>query len=346
MTMSQTQGEDRPTVLISAAVVASEAEALLEAAGLNFAYTEAYPSQEALLEAAARLRPVAIMHRQGFISGAVMDAAGPQLRIVSRHGAGFDGIDVAAARERGVTVARAAGANSRQVAEHAMAMILSLLKDLPSLAAGMRNGAWEKNSRATRDVAGTVLGVVGYGAIGSKVARLADAFGMQVLVHDPLLPPGSLSGPGERVEELSTLLKRSQLLTLHCPLEEATRGLIGAAELARLPKGAILVCTARGGIVDEAALLAALDAEHIAWAGLDVFSKEPLETGSGLRTHPRVLATPHLAATTPRGAVSMATAAAANIIDVLAGRPPSLEGALVVTGRALQGAPEAIEGGR
>ncbi|MDB5370150.1 MAG: hypothetical protein JWP20_1708 [Roseomonas sp.] len=344
--MSQTQGEDRPTVLISAAVVASEAEALLEEAGLNFVYTEAYPSQEALLEAAARLRPVAIMHRQGFISGAVMDAAGPQLHIVSRHGAGFDGIDVAAAEERGVTVARAAGANSRQVAEHTMAMILSLLKDLPSLTRAMREGAWEKNARATRDVAGTAIGIVGYGAIGTKVARLADAFGMRVLVYDPLLPSGSLSGPGERVEELGVLLERSQLLTLHCPLEETTRGMIGAAELARLPKDAILVCTARGGIVDEAALLAALDAGHIAWAGLDVFNKEPLEAGSGLRTHPRVLATPHLAATTPRGAVSMATAAASNIIDVLAGRLPSLEGALVVTGWALQGAQKSIEGGR
>ena len=343
MSTNPDPGMNRPTVLISAAVVASEAEELLEGAGLHFAYTEAYPSQEALLEAAALLRPVAIMHRQGFISGEVMDAAGPQLRIVSRHGAGFDGIDVAAARERGITVARAAGANSRQVAEHAMAMILSLLKDLPSLADGMRKGAWEKNSRATRDVAGTVLGIVGYGAIGSKVARLADAFGMQVLAYDPLLPPGGLPGPGERVEDLGALLQRSQLLTLHCPLEEATRGMIGTAELARLPQGAILVCTARGGIVDEAALLAALDTGHIAWAGLDVFGKEPLEAASALRTHPRVLATPHLAATTPRGGASMATAAAANIIDVLAGRPPSLEGALVVTGRALQ---DAIEEGR
>jgi D-3-phosphoglycerate dehydrogenase len=338
MSKNLSPGMGRPTVLISAAAVAAEAEALLEEAGLDFAYTQAYPSQEALLEAAARLRPAAVMHRQGFISGAVMDAAGPQLRIISRHGAGFDGIDVAAAEERGVTVARAAGANSRQVAEHAMAMILSLLKDLPSLAEGTRKGAWEKNSRATRDVAGTAIGIVGYGAIGSKVARLADAFGMQVLAYDPLLPPGALSGPGERLEELGALLERTQLLTLHCPLEEATRGLIGAAQLARLPKGAILVCTARGGIVDEAALLAALDAGHIAWAGLDVFSKEPLDAGSGLRTHPRVLATPHLAATTPRGAVSMATAAAANIIDVLAGKRPSLEGALVVAGRALQGA--------
>jgi D-3-phosphoglycerate dehydrogenase len=331
---------DRPTVLISAAVVASEAEALLQEAGLNFAYTEAYPSQEALLEAAARLRPVAIMHRQGFISGAVMDAAGPQLCIVSRHGACFDGIDVAAAQERGVTVARAAGANSRQVAEHAMAMILSLLKDLPSLAEGMRKGAWEKNSRATRDVAGTAIGIVGYGAIGSKVARLADAFGMQVLVYDLLLPPGGLSEPGELMEELGVMLERSQVLTPHCPLEETTRGMIGAAELARLPKGTILVCTARGGIVDEAALLAALDAGISSGQG-STFSAKNRWRRQARCGRIRACLRRHT-----RGAASMATAAAANIIDVLAGRLPSLEGALVVTGRALQGAQEAIEGGR
>jgi D-3-phosphoglycerate dehydrogenase len=261
-----------------------------------------------------------------------MDAAAPALRVVARHGAGVDGIDLAAAEARGLTVTRAAGANARSVAEHAMALMLSLLKDLPSVAEGMRGGLWEKTSRMTRDVEGTSLGIVGYGAIGSKVARLADAFGMRVFAHDPLIAPGALPGPGERMADLRSLLAQAEVLSLHCPLDATTRGMIGAAELALLPRGAILVHTARGGIVDEAALLAALESGQLSWAGIDVFAKEPLDTASALRSHPRVLPTPHLAANTPRGAVGMSTGAAESIVAVLAGRLPALEGAIVVPG--------------
>jgi D-3-phosphoglycerate dehydrogenase / 2-oxoglutarate reductase len=328
----------RPAVLVTAAKLAPEAVALLDAAGYAVVCTSGYPAEAELLAAIAEHRPVALLHRQGLIDGTVMDAAAPGLRVVARHGAGVDGIDLAAAEARGLTVTRAAGANSRSVAEHAMALMLSLLKDLPSVAAGMRDGLWEKTSRMTRDVEGTALGIAGYGAIGSKVARMADAFGMRVGAYDPLLPPGPLPGPGERVAELRALLSRSEVLSLHCPLDAATRGMVGAAELALLPRGAILVHTARGGVVDEAALLAALDSGHLAWAGVDVFATEPLDAASPLRTHPRVLPTPHLAANTPRGAVGMSTGAAESIVAVLAGRLPALEGAVVVPGGLLAAA--------
>jgi D-3-phosphoglycerate dehydrogenase len=322
----------RPAVLVTAAKLAPEAVAILEGAGYAVPCTTAYPSEAELLSAIAAHRPVALLHRQGIINGAVMDAAAPALRVIARHGAGVDGIDLGAAEARGLTVTRAAGANARSVAEHAMALMLSLLKDLPSVASGMRDGLWEKTSRMTRDVEGTSLGIVGYGAIGSKVARMAEAFGMRVAAYDPLLPPGALPGPGERVADLRALLARSEVLSLHCPLDATTRGLIGAPELALLPRGAILVHTARGGIVDEAALLEALDSGQVAWAGLDVFAVEPLGEASPLRTHPRVLATPHLAANTPRGAVGMSTGAAESIVAVLAGRLPALPGAVVVPG--------------
>lgn len=322
----------KPAVLVTAASLAPEAVAILEAAGYAVPCTSAYPSEAELLAAIAEHRPVALLHRQGLITGAVMDAAAPALRVIARHGAGVDGIDLAAAEARGLTVTRAAGANARSVAEHAMALMLAALKDLPSVTEGMRAGRWEKTSRMTRDVEGVALGIVGYGAIGSKVARLADAFGMKVTAYDPLLPAGPLPGPGERVADLPALLARSEVLSLHCPLDATTRGMIGAAELARLPRGAILIHTARGGIVEEAALLAALDAGHIAWAGVDVFAKEPLDAASPLRGHPRVMATPHLAANTPRGAVGMSTGAAESIVAVLAGRLPALPGAVVVPG--------------
>lgn len=322
----------KPAVLVTAASLAPEAVAILDAAGYAVLCTAAYPSEPELLAAIAAHRPVALLHRQGLINGTVMDVAAPALRMIARHGAGVDGIDLAAAEARGLTVTRAAGANSRSVAEHAMALMLSLLKDLPSVAEGMREGKWEKTTRMTRDVDGVALGIIGYGAIGSKVARLAEAFGMRVAAYDPLLPAGRLPGPGERVADLRGLLARAEVLSLHCPLDATTRGMIGAAEFAALPSGAIVIHTSRGGIVDEAALLAALDSGHIAWAGVDVFGKEPLEANSPLRGHPRVLPTPHLAASTPRGAVAMSTGAAESIVAVLAGRLPALQGAVVVQG--------------
>ncbi|WP_431282669.1 hydroxyacid dehydrogenase [Humitalea sp. 24SJ18S-53] len=321
-----------PVVLITAAKLAPDALAMLEQAGLTPVLTAGYPEEPELLAAIALHRPIAILHRQGLITSKVLDAALPDVRVVARHGAGVDGIDLAAAAARGVTVTRAAGANSRSVAEHAMALLLTMLKDLPDVTAKMRAGLWEKTSRMTRDIDGMVIGIVGHGAIGSKVARMASAFGMQVLAWDPLLPAGPLPGPAKRVDTLPDLLARAEVLSLHCPLDASSRGMIGAAELALLPRGAILVHTARGGIVDQAALLAALDSGHLAWAGVDVFAKEPLEADSPLRQHPRVVPTPHLAANTPRGAVAMASGAAECIIAVLAGRAPALEGAVVVPG--------------
>lgn len=332
MPVSPTGRDGQPTVLVSAAALAPEAVSMLRQAGYAVVTTTGYPSEEELLAAVREQRPIALLHRQGYINGAVLDAAAPGLRVVARHGAGLDGIDVAAAEARGVTVTRAAGANSRAVAEHTWALLLALLKDLPSITANMAGGLWEKTSRHTRDAEGRTLGIVGYGAIGSKVARYAEAFGMPVLAYDPYLPGAGLPGPGERVEALPELLSRAEVLSLHCPLNAETRSMIGAAELALLPDGALLVNAARGGIVDEAALLAALESGQVAGAAIDVFETEPLPDGSVLRRHPKVIATPHIAANTPRGAVAMAMGAADCIIQVLAGREPALDGAIVFLG--------------
>ena len=322
-------------VLVTAGALAASATALLERAECRVVCSTPYPQLTDLLELVREHRPAAILHRQGFINAAVMDAAGEGLRVVARHGAGVDGIDLDAARARKLTVTRAAGANSRPVAEHAWALLLSLYKDLHPISAGMRSGLWEKTSRQTRDVAGSTLGIVGYGAIGSKMAGYAEAFGMQVLAYDPYLPQPGLPGPGTRMDSLRDLLAAVDTVTLHCPLTAETRHLIGATELDALHRGALVVNAARGGIVDEAALLDALEAGHIAAAAVDVFETEPAPEESRLRDHPRVVATPHIAANTPYGAAAMADMAAACILDVLDGRVPSVPGAVVVLGRAL-----------
>ena len=332
MSDATTGRNTQPTVLVSAAALAPEAVSMLEKAGYAVITTTGYPPEDELLAAVREHRPVALLHRQGYINGTVLDAAAPELRMVARHGAGLDGIDIGAAEARDVTVTRAAGANSRAVAEHTWALLLALLKDLPSITTGMAGGLWEKTSRFTRDAEGRTLGIVGYGAIGSKVARYAEAFGMNVVAYDPYLPGTGLPGPGERVDTLADLLPRAEVLSLHCPLNAETRDMIGAAELALLPEGALLVNAARGGIANEAEVLAALDSGRLAGAGLDVFETEPLAKESALRKHPKVIPTPHIAANTPRGAVAMATGAADCIIQVLAGREPALKGAIVSLG--------------
>nr|WP_295744947.1 NAD(P)-dependent oxidoreductase [uncultured Acidocella sp.] len=329
------------TVLVTATKLAPEASALLKEAGLTLVFTDAYPDEASLLALIQEHRPCAILHRQGLIDTTIMDAAAPELLVVARHGAGLDGVDLTAAKARNLTVVRAAGANAPAVAEHTLALLLACLKQLPAIAAGMREGKWEKSTRITRDLNGLVLGIVGYGAIGRRVATLASAFGAEILAYDPYLPQGALSGPGERSTDLNAMLARCEALSMHCPLNAETRHMIGATELALLPKGAVLVNAARGGVVDEAALLAALDAGQIAAAGIDVFETEPVQIDNRLRTHPQVIATPHVAASSRQGGLAMAIGAADGIVSALARRAPKLPGAVTVPGSLLGGIVEA-----
>jgi D-3-phosphoglycerate dehydrogenase len=288
-----------------------------------------YPSGAAVAELATRVQADAILARQGQVDAEAI-AASPRLRIVARHGVGVDEVDIAAAASRGVMVTNTPGANADAVAEHTLALILALVKDIRPLGAAIAAGGWRDPARPGRDVAGLRLGLVGCGAIGLAVARLAGAFGMTVASSDPALPQGGLPGIA-RVADLRALAAGSDVLSVHCPLTPATRGLVGAAVLAGMPRGGWVVNTARGGIVDEAALLATLDAGQIAGAALDVFEVVPPPAGHPLRDHPRVLATPHVAGSTPGALVNMGVAAAECIALRLTGGavPPAR---IVVTG--------------
>jgi len=223
--------------------------------------------------------------------------AAPRLRWIARAGAGLDNIDVATAKARGIAVLNVPGANAIAVAELVFGLLLGLLRHIPDADASVHRGEWDKSRYMGRELRGKTLGIVGLGKIGRAVARRAQAFEMTCVGHDPIVPADEVRAMGVEPLGLEALLSRAEILTLHVPLAPGTRGMIGAAQIAKLPKGAILVNAARGGLVDETALLDALNRGALGGAALDVFGEEPPK-GSPLASHPRVVATPHIGAAT------------------------------------------------
>ncbi len=308
---------NRFNVVVTSPQLAAEAVAVLERVGCALHYLPPYPSGAAVAELAARVQADAILARQGPVDAQAI-AASPRLRIVARHGVGVDEVDLAAAAARGVMVTNTPGANSVAVAEHTLALILSLVKEIKPLGTRIAAGLWRDPGKGARDLAGLRLGLVGCGSIGREVARRAAVFGMTVAAADPALPPDGLPGIA-RAATVLALARDSDVLSVHVPLTVATRGLVGAVVLAAMPSGGFVVNTARGGIVDESALLAALESGQIAGAALDVFATEPPPLGYALRDDPRVLATPHVAGSTPGALVNMGRAAAECIAALLSG---------------------------
>ncbi len=228
-------------------------------------------------------------------------AAAPRLRAVGRLGVGLDNIDTAACKAAGIAVFPATGANSLPVAEYVVATAMVLLRGAYLSSAEVAAGQWPRARISQgRETAGKTLGLVGFGGIGQMTARLAHGLGMRVLAHDPALAPDasawSDSGVGRR--ELDALLAEADVVSLHVPLVDSTRGLIDAARLARMKPEAVLINTARGGVVDEAALAAALQAGRLGGAALDVFESEPLRADSPLAGAPNLILTPHIGGVT------------------------------------------------
>lgn len=220
--------------------------------------------------------------------------AGTRLRVIARAGVGVDNIDLAAARRRRIVVMNAPAATTTSVAELALAGLLNLARHVPAADRAMKMGAWEKKVFAGTELAGKTLGIVGFGRIGRRVGDLATAVGMQVLAFDPVV---LATGSEVRLVTLDALCAEADYLTLHAPVTATTRRMFDQARLARCKPGVRLVNTARGELIDEAALVAALDSGQVGGAALDVFSAEPPIDWT-LARHPRVVATPHLAAST------------------------------------------------
>jgi D-3-phosphoglycerate dehydrogenase len=305
----------RRLVLMTAHKLAEPGVRALEAAGLQLRLLTSWDEAAELAAILASETVVAVISRTLPITAAHI-ASCPTLQIISRHGVGYNNVDITAATARGIPVTIADGANAQSVAELAIALMLAAARRVPQQDAGIRAGGWDR-SGGGRQLAGRRLGLVACGAIGRAVARMAQGIGMEVWAYDPKAetPPGVNSA-----ENLDALLAVADVLSLHAPLTPATRGMIGADELARLPRDAIVVNTARGGLVDEAALAAAIASGHIAGAGLDTLEVEPPPTGHPLLAEPRAVLTPHVGGSTDAALDAVAHSAAQNVVDFLGGR--------------------------
>ncbi|NWH07300.1 MAG: phosphoglycerate dehydrogenase [Alphaproteobacteria bacterium] len=249
------------------------------------------------------------------VTGEVIKAA-TKLKAVGRAGIGVDNVDIPAATAKGIVVMNTPFGNSITTAEHAIALMFALAREIPAANASTHAGKWEKNRFMGVELTGKVLGIVGCGNIGSIVADRARGLRMKVIAFDPFLSPERADELGVEKVELDDLLARADFLTLHTPLTDKTRNIISAEAIAKMKKGARLINCARGGLVDEKALKAALDSGHLAGAALDVFEEEPAKQHP-LFGHEKVVATPHLGASTTEAQENVALQVAEQISDFL-----------------------------
>jgi D-3-phosphoglycerate dehydrogenase len=264
----------------------------------------------------------AIVVRSGTKVTAEVIEAGQRLRVIGRAGVGVDNINVEKATERGVMVVNAPTPTVVAVAEHTMALLLATARHVPRADASLREGQWLKKQLVGTTVAGKVLGIVGLGRIGTAVARRAQAFEMEIIAYDPYLTREQIKGRGATpVASLEKLLKRSDFVTLHVTLTPETQGMIGVRELAMMRPTARLINCDRGAVVDEEALLKALEEGRLAAAGLDCFCEEPA-TDNPLCCHQKVVATPHIAASTVEAQRDMAQEIAWQVLIALQGKRP------------------------
>ena len=303
--------QQRPVVLVTGADLAEQAVALLSS--FDIVYAGKTPGEDDLVALSRQYQPVAIIARYGRISERVMEASA-SLRVVSKHGTGIDTIDSEAAKRRGIAVKAATGANAPAVAEHTWALILACAKNVPALDVRMHAGHWDKATHKSLELRGRTLGLVGLGAIGARVAAVGIAMGMTVIAHDPF---AKAAPEGVDLLPLADVIAGSDVLSLHCPLTKDNANMLNAATLATMRPGAIVVNTARGGLIDEAALEAALRSGALLAAGLDSFQVEPFAPDHAFTRVPNAILSPHIGGVTSDAYVGMGTAAARNVLAVL-----------------------------
>ncbi|HEY9270436.1 NAD(P)-dependent oxidoreductase [Achromobacter sp.] len=302
----------KPVLLVTAADLAPEALALLQE--FELVYAGKMPTETGIVALCREHNPAAIIVRYSKVGAAAMDAA-PALRVISKHGSGTDTIDKAAAAQRGIQVVAAVGVNAAAVAEQALALLLACAKSVVGLDQRMRAGHWDKSTHKSLELGGQTIGLIGLGAIGQRMAAMAHGMDMRVIGFDPhaqKLPDYVARVPLEQI------WREADVVSLHCPLTEDNRGMVNAATLAQCRPGVILLNTARGGLVDEEALLQAVRSGQVQAAGLDSFAVEPMAAGHPFQQEPRIVLSPHIGGVTSAAYVNMGVAAARNVLDVLA----------------------------
>jgi len=260
-----------------------------------------------------------IVHGQTRVNAEVFSAA-VNLKVVGRAGVGVDNIDLAAANLNKVTVVNSPNATTQAVAEHVLALLFSLARSIPTADGTMKSGLWHKKQFVGVEIKDKVLGIIGMGNIGSSLAQMSKSLGMQVIGYDPLIPDAEIERRGANPVNIQELYVQSDFISIHIPLNPETRGMINGGSFGTMKRGVRLICTARGGIVDETALLAALESGQVAGAALDVFTKEPPGM-SALVSHPKVIATPHIGAQTTEAQARAAVDIAREVLAALEGEP-------------------------
>lgn len=303
----------KPRFLVTGNDLASDALALLRDYEVVFAGKA--PAEDDIVALCRQHDPVAIIVRYSKVGAAAMDVC-PSLKVISKHGSGTDTIDKAAAQARGIEVVAAVGANAAAVAEQALALLLACAKSVVVLNERMHAGHWDKATHKSVELEGRTVGVIGLGAIGLRFARMADAMGMRVLGFDPFAKdlPAHV-----RSTDLETIWRESDAISLHCPLTADNARLVNAKTLAACKKGVIVVNTARGGLIDEPALLEAVRSGQVGSAGLDSFAVEPMTAPHPFHGERRITLSPHIGGVTADAYVKMGVAAAKNALAVLNG---------------------------
>lgn len=309
------------TILVTGPDLDSSAAALIAENGYQIVHTPPYANSEKISEILKSTGAVGIISRMGRLDASVMDAA-PQLRVISKHGVGVDNIDLAAAATRGIPVLVATGANAVSVAEHAIALLLATVKRILPLDYGLRAGRWEKPGFSGYELAGSTLGLLGMGSIAQATGRIAKGLGLELIGFDPYVSDNVFEQENVcRCQTIEDLFENSNALSLHCPLNEQTREILNTKSIARMQKGSYVINTARGGLIDEDALLEAINSEHLAGAGLDTFAIEPPCAEHPFFNEPRIVLTPHIAGVTREASARVGIDAVRGIFQILKDGP-------------------------
>lgn len=256
----------------------------------------------------------ALVIRSATDVGASLIQRAPELKVIGRAGVGIDNVDVDAASANGIAVYNAPGGNTTAAAEMTMALMLSLLRKIPAAERSVRDGRWDRAAFKGNELKGRTLGLIGAGRIGGEVAKRCQAFGMDCIVYDPYLTEDRAEALNARLVELGEVLDNADVISIHVPLTDETRGLINDETLSRMRRGALVINASRGGVIDELALGRALEAGKIAGAALDVYEREPLPVDSPLRDAPNLILTPHLGGSTAEAQVEVAREVAAHVV--------------------------------